>query len=118
MTLSSMASHPWVALLAAGVFEVVWAVSMKASAGFTKPLYTTLTFVAAAISFWLLATAMKALPVGTAYAVWTGIGAVGAALLGMLLLREPATFARIACLALVVIGIAGLKLFEPDSPPG
>lgn len=101
----------WLLLVVAGVLEIVWAVSMKASAGFTRVHYTVLTLVAAGLSFWLLGLAMRSLPVGTAYAVWTGIGAVGAALLGMLLLGEPVTVARIVCIGLIVVGILGLKLF-------
>jgi quaternary ammonium compound-resistance protein SugE len=100
----------WLILLAAGLFEVVWAVSMKASKGFTRLPYTVLTFVAASASFWLLGRAMRSLPVGTAYAVWTGIGAIGAAVAGMLLFAEPATAARIVCIALIGGGILGLKL--------
>ncbi|MCW5636323.1 MAG: multidrug efflux SMR transporter [Rubrivivax sp.] len=99
----------WTLLFVAGLLEIVWAVSMKASAGFTRHTYTGITLVAAWLSFWLLGLAMKNLPVGTAYAVWTGIGAVGAAVLGMVLFKEPATAARIACIAAIVGGILGLK---------
>jgi quaternary ammonium compound-resistance protein SugE len=99
----------WLLLLVAGLLEVVWAVSMKASHGFTKAHFTAITFVAAAASFWLLGLAMRELPVGTAYAVWTGIGAVGAAILGILFLGEAVTVARIACIGLIVCGILGLK---------
>lgn len=102
--------NPWWLLLAAGVLEVVWALAMKASNGFTKPWPTTITFVGAAASFWLLGLALKALPVGTAYAVWTGIGAVGAAVFGMVWFGEPATLLRIASILLILAGIAGLKL--------
>jgi quaternary ammonium compound-resistance protein SugE len=104
----------WVLLLAAGTLEIVWSLSMKASDGFTRHRYTAITFVAAWVSFALLGLAMKQLPVGTAYAVWTGIGAIGAALLGMVLFKEPVTGARIGCLALIVCGILGLKLFSED----
>jgi quaternary ammonium compound-resistance protein SugE len=90
---------------------------MKASEGFTRPLYTGATFIAAWLSFWLLGMAMKSLPLGTAYAAWTGIGAVGAAILGMLFFKEPATFARIACIIAIVGGILGLKLLHTSSPP-
>ena len=83
---------------------------MKASAGFTKPLLTGITIAAAWVSFWLLGMALKVLPVGTAYAVWTGIGAIGAAVLGMVLFKEPATVARIGCILLIVGGILGLKV--------
>jgi len=113
----SAASTAWAILLIAGLLEVVWATSMKASEGFTKHLYTGVTLVTAGLSFWLLGVAMKSLPLGTAYAVWTGIGAVGAAILGMVFFKEPATVARILCIAAIVGGILGLKLLHPASPP-
>ena len=113
----SAASTAWAILLIAGLLEVVWATSMKASEGFTKHLYTGVTLVTAGLSFWLLGVAMKSLPLGTAYAVWTGIGAVGAAILGMVYFKEPATVARILCIAAIVGGILGLKLLHPASPP-
>jgi quaternary ammonium compound-resistance protein SugE len=103
-------STAWLILLAAGLLEIVWSVSMKASAGFTRVPLTIVTFVAAWCSFILLGIAMKALPVGNAYAVWTGIGAIGAAILGMVIFHEPATVARIGCIALIVGGIVGLHL--------
>ena len=103
-------SLAWLLLMAAGVLEIVWSVSMKASNGFTRHGFTAVTLVAAWVSFALLGLAMKQLPVGTAYAVWTGIGAVGAAVLGMLFFGEPATPARIGCMGLIVSGILGLKL--------
>lgn len=103
-------STAWLILLAAGLLEIVWSVSMKASDGFTRLPLTIVTFVAAWCSFILLGIAMKALPVGNAYAVWTGIGAIGAAILGILLFHEPVTAARIGCIALIVAGIAGLRL--------
>ncbi|MGH6611145.1 MAG: DMT family transporter [Burkholderiaceae bacterium] len=108
ITLSHAAA--WIVLLVAGALEVVWAISMKASDGFTKLPFTLLTIAAAGMSFWLLGLSLKALPVGTAYAVWTGVGAVGAALLGVVFFNEPASAARIACVALIVAGIFGLKL--------
>jgi quaternary ammonium compound-resistance protein SugE len=107
-------SLAWVLLLVAGLLEVVWVVSMKASDGFTRHQYTAITFGAAWASFGLLGLALKALPVGTAYAVWTGVGAVGAAALGMLFFKEPATLARIGSIALIVTGILGLKLFGAE----
>jgi quaternary ammonium compound-resistance protein SugE len=113
----STASAAWAILLVAGLLEIVWATSMKASEGFTRHLYTGITLVAAWLSFWLLGVAMKSLPLGTAYAVWTGIGAVGAAVLGMVYFKEPATVARILCIAAIVGGILGLKLLHPASPP-
>ncbi len=85
---------------------------MKASDGFSNKLYTVLTLAAAWLSFWLLGLAMKTLPLGTAYAVWTGIGAVGAAILGMVFFKEPATAARILCIAAIVGGILGLKVLH------
>jgi quaternary ammonium compound-resistance protein SugE len=106
------ANTAWLLLVVAGLLEIVWATSMKASQGFTKPLFTTITLVAAALSFWLLGLALRQLPVGTAYAVWTGVGAVGAAILGIMVFNEPVTVSRITCIALIVIGIVGLKLFS------
>jgi quaternary ammonium compound-resistance protein SugE len=100
----------WVLLLVAGLLEIVWAVSMKASHGFTKHHFTALTLVAAGLSFWLLGLALRQLPVGTAYAVWTGVGAVGAAVLGIAFFGESLTIARVGCIALIVCGILGLKL--------
>jgi len=97
-------------LLAAGLFEVVWAVSLKATRGFTRPGPTVLTIAGMAVSFWLLAQALKSFPVGTAYAVWTGIGAAGTALVGMWLLGESRDLGRLLSLACIVIGIVGLRL--------
>ena len=106
------ANIAWLLLVVAGLLEIVWSISMKASDGFTKPQFTVITLVAAALSFWLLGLALRQLPVGTAYAAWTGIGAVGAAILGILLFNEPLTFARITCITLIVVGIIGLKVFS------
>jgi quaternary ammonium compound-resistance protein SugE len=106
------ANTAWLLLVLAGLLEIVWSISMKASHGFTKPLLTAITLVAAALSFWLLGLALRQLPVGTAYAAWTGVGAVGAAILGILFFNEPVTMTRIACIALIVIGIVGLKVFS------
>jgi quaternary ammonium compound-resistance protein SugE len=100
----------WTLLAIAGLLEVVWATSMKASDGFSKGWATGITFFAAWLSFWLLGLAVKVLPVGTAYAVWTGIGAVGAACLGVLMFHEPIDAVRIVSIGLVVIGIIGLKV--------
>src|SRR5215217_1578514 len=91
----------WILLLAAGLLEVVWAISMKASDGFTKHHFTSITLIAAALSFWLLGLALRQLPVGTAYAVWTGIGAVGAAVLGIVFFGESVSAARIGCISLI-----------------
>jgi len=99
----------WMLLLLAGLLEIVWSVSMKASNGFTKHHFTALTLVAAGLSFWLLGLALRQLPVGTAYAVWTGVGAVGAAVLGIVIFGESLSIARILCIALIVAGILGLR---------
>lgn len=114
----STAASAWAILLIAGLLEIVWASSMKASEGFTRHWYTAVTLVAAWLSFWLLGVAMKSLPLGTAYAVWTGIGAVGAALLGMVFFKEPATVARILCIVAIVGGIIGLKFLHADGGAG
>jgi len=101
---------PWLILLVAGIFEVVWALAMKASQGYTRLWPTLLTAGAMLVSVWLLGLSLKHLPVGTAYAVWTGVGAVGAALLGMVLFGESASAPRLICIGLIVAGIVGLKL--------
>jgi quaternary ammonium compound-resistance protein SugE len=103
-------AQAWILLVLAGLLEIVWAVGLKYTDGFTRWLPSSLVLAAAGLSFWLLALAMKALPVGTAYAVWVGIGAVGAALLGIVLFREPATAARLLCLVLIVAGVIGLRV--------
>lgn len=99
----------WTYLVIAGLLEIVWAVGLKYTDGWTKLVPSLVTLVALVASFVLLAQAMKTLPVGTAYAIWTGIGAAGAASVGMLLLGEPATPARIGALSLIVLGIVALK---------
>src|SRR5262245_44079755 len=99
----------WIALLAAGLLEVVWAFSMKQSEGFTRFVPSLVTLVAALASFVLLSLAMKSLPLGTAYMIWTGIGAVGAFLLGVAVLHEPASATRIVAAALIVSGIVLMK---------
>ena len=101
---------PLTFLFIAGLFECGWAIGLKYTAGFSKPLPTVLTVIAMGISFWLLSIAMKTIPVGTAYAVWTGIGAVGVAIMGMVLFNESKDILRILCLLLIVTGIVGLKL--------
>ncbi len=101
---------PWILLIFAGFFEVGWALGLKYTEGFTRPLPTVLTVASMIVSLGLLGLALKDLPVGTAYAVWTGVGTVGTAVLGMWLLGEPATAVRLGCIALIVCGIAGLKL--------
>ena len=101
---------PWLLLLLAGLFEVAWAIGLKYTDGFSRPLPTLLTLSAMGVSVLLLAMAVKQLPLGTAYAVWTGIGAVGTVLMGIWLFNEPATLARVLCLLLIIGGILGLKL--------
>ena len=100
----------WTYLAVAGLFEIGWAVGLKYSNGFSKPVPSLLTLAAMAMSIWLLSVAMKTIPVGTAYAVWTGIGAVGVAILGMILFGESREILRITCLFLIIAGIIGLKL--------
>lgn len=100
----------WVWLVLAGLLEVVWAVGLKYSEGFTRLVPSVITAVAAAASFWLLAVALKHIPLGTGYAIWVGIGTVGTAFVGMWLFHEPATAARLVCIGLIVAGIIGLKL--------
>jgi quaternary ammonium compound-resistance protein SugE len=103
----------WLLLILAGLCEVAWAIGLKYTQGFTRPLPTIGTIAAMLISIWLLGIAMKSLPVGTAYAVWVGIGATGTAILGIILLNESASAARLASLGLIVAGIVGLKLATP-----
>jgi quaternary ammonium compound-resistance protein SugE len=110
MNIPTTHTTAWLILFIAGLLEIVWAVSMKASAGFTRMPLTILTIAAAWASFILLGLSLKVLPVGTAYAVWTGIGAIGAAILGVALFHEPVTAARIGCIALIVGGIVGLRV--------
>ena len=105
----------WALLLVAGLFEVAWAVGLKYTDGFTRPLPTVLVVGAMVASVWLLAIALRTIPVGTGYAVWTGIGAVGTAILGMVLFGESRDAARLACIGLIVAGIAGLKITSPEA---
>ena len=102
----------WAWLVVAGLLEVVWAIGLKYTDGFTRLVPSVLTLAAMAASVFFLALAVRTIPIGTGYAVWTGIGAVGVAILGMVLFDEPRTLARIACIALIVAGIAGLKLLS------
>ena len=102
----------WVSVFIAGVFEMVWAVGLKYSDGFSRLWPSVLTIGAMMISFWLLSYALKTLPVGTTYAVWTGIGAAGTALMGMLLFGESRDAARLVCIGLIIAGILGLRLVE------
>lgn len=103
----------WIYLFVAGLFEIVWVIGLKHAAGFTRLWPTLFTAVSFVLSLVLLALALKTLPVGTAYAVWGGIGAVGVAVIGTLFLGEPADTVRFLCIGLIVAGIAGLKLTSP-----
>ncbi len=104
----------WIYLAIAGVLEIVWAIGLKYSEGFSKPLASTITVAAMAVGFWFLALALKEIPIGTGYAVWVGIGAVGTAILGIALFGESAAWPRLACIALILAGIIGLKLTSPS----
>lgn len=100
----------WTYLVVAGLLEIVWAIGLKYTDGFSKLMPSVITIAAMIVSIVFLALALKTIPVGTGYAVWTGIGAVGTAILGIVLFAEPATAARIGCIALIVAGIIGLKM--------
>lgn len=102
----------WLILFVAGLCEIGWAVGLKYTEGFTRLWPTVFTGASLLVSMALLGMAMKSLPLGTAYAVWTGIGAVGTVILGIVLFKEPATVARLVCVGLIVAGILGLKLFS------
>ncbi|MCA1620904.1 MAG: quaternary ammonium compound efflux SMR transporter SugE [Acidobacteria bacterium] len=104
----------WLYLLVAGLMEVAWAVGLKYTEGFTRLWPSVWTGAALVVSMLLLAAAVRTLPLGTAYAVWTGIGAVGTAALGIVLFGEPASAARLACIVLIVAGLVGLKLTSAD----
>jgi quaternary ammonium compound-resistance protein SugE len=103
----------WILLLVAGLLEICWAVGLKYTQGFTRPLPTVLTIAAMVVSIALLGLAVRTLPIGTAYAIWTGIGAVGTVITGIVLLNEPASAPRLICLCLIIAGIIGLKLVTP-----
>lgn len=100
----------WITLLIAGMFEISWAIGLKFSHGFSRPIPSVITVVCMIASFYFLALALKSLPLGTAYAVWTGIGTLGTVILGIILFKEPVTVVRLFCIALIVSGITGLKL--------
>lgn len=102
----------WIYLVIAGCLECGWAVGIKYTEGFSRPVPSLLTASAMIASFWLLSLAMKTIPVGTAYAVWTGIGATGVAIFGMIFFDEPRDIARIVCLLLILSGVIGLKIFS------
>jgi quaternary ammonium compound-resistance protein SugE len=106
----------WLLLFLAGLMEIFWAIGLKYTEGFTRLWWSIWTIVEMIASYVLLAPALKTIPVGTAYAAWTGIGAVGVAVIGMLFLGEPRTAMRILCIVLIVLGIVGLKLFGGGTP--
>ena len=103
----------WVILVVAGLFEVGWAIGLKYTEGFTRPWPTVGTVLAMIVSLWLLGLAMKSLPVGTAYAIWVGVGAVGTAILGIVLFGDSASAGRLISIGLIVAGLVGLKLATP-----
>jgi quaternary ammonium compound-resistance protein SugE len=103
----------WIYLLLAGLFEIGFAIGLKYTEGFTRLWPTVFTLVVTVIGLWLLTQAMKTIPVGTAYAIWTGIGAVGVTIAGIVLFSESISPARLGCIALIVAGVIGLKLFSP-----
>lgn len=103
----------WIVLLLAGLLEVVWAVGLKYTEGFTRLVPSAVTLAAMAGSVVLLGLALRSLPLGTAYAIWTGIGTVGTVIWGIMMLNEPAGVARLVCIAMIVFGIAGLKILSP-----
>ena len=107
-------SMAWIILVLAGLLEIGWAIGLKYSAGFTRLVPSVLTAVSMLGSVVMLGLALRTLPLGTAYAIWTGIGTVGTAIFGIMVLGEPASAARIACIALIVSGILGLKLLSPQ----
>ena len=104
----------WVFLITAGLFELGWAIGLKYTDGFSRPIPSLLTILALAISLWTLSISMKTIPVGTAYVVWTGIGAVGVSVLGMVLFGESREPARLACLAIIICGVIGLNYMTPS----
>ena len=103
----------WLFLITAGLFECGWAIGLKYTDGFSRPIPSLLTILALVISMWTLSIAMKTIPVGTAYAVWAGIGAVGVSVLGMVLFSEPREVVRLICLTAIIGGVIGLSLVTP-----
>jgi quaternary ammonium compound-resistance protein SugE len=103
----------WLALIIAGLFEVGWALGLKYSQGFTKLVPSIFTIAGMIASFYFLSLALKSLPLGTAYAIWTGIGTVGTVILGIALFKEPIDIIRLFCIGLIIIGIIGLKIVSP-----
>lgn len=106
----------WLYLILAGLIEITWPPLLKESNGFTRLTPTLAMAVLMVLSFYLLALALRTIPIGTGYAIWTGIGAAGAALVGMLYYGEPRTAARLLCVAMIIAGVVGLKLLTPESP--
>lgn len=104
----------WLFLSIAGIFEVFWAISLKYSQGFTRLVPSIITIVGMIASFYFLSLALKNLPLGTAYAIWTGIGTVGTAILGIIVFKEPIDITRLICIGFIIIGIVGLKLVSPN----
>jgi quaternary ammonium compound-resistance protein SugE len=104
----------WLVLLLAGLLEIGWAVGLKFTEAFTRPVPTALTIASMIASMALLGVSLKTLPLGTAYAIWTGIGTIGTAVLGIALFGESASAMRLGCIGLIVVGIAGLKLVSPE----
>ena len=100
----------WIYLLIAGIFEVSWAIGLKYSQGLTKPVISVITVILMIASFYFLSLSLKRLPLGTAYAIWTGIGTVGTVILGIILFKESANITRFALLSMILIGIIGLKI--------
>lgn len=102
----------WINLLIAGVFEIAWAIGLKYSVGLTKPIPSVITIITMLLSFYFLALAVKNLPIGMSYAIWTGIGTVGTAILSIILFKEPVNAIKIICIGLILSGITGLKLIS------
>lgn len=104
----------WVYLIIAGILEIGWAIGLKYTEGWSKLIPSLITASIMIASFYFLSLAVKSLPIGTAYAIWTGIGTVGAAIIGMIAFNEPKDFSRIMCISLIILGIAGLKLTSTE----
>lgn len=103
----------WLILIVAGLLEMAWALGLKYSQGFTKPIPSIFTILGMIASFYFLSLALKSLPLGTAYAIWTGIGTVGTVTLGIILFKEPIDITRLICIGFIVVGIVGLKVVSP-----
>jgi len=104
----------WLLLIIAGICEIWWAIGLKYSQGFTKLVPSIFTVLGMIASFYFLALALKSLPLGTAYAIWTGIGTIGTVILGIILFKEPIDMVRLVCIGFVIIGIVGLKIVSPE----